>query len=267
MVKMNKKELGGLLGVKPSGLKSIERRNRLEQKLLDAGYQLVDKRIEGDPGKQQTFYYIEPRGNMSDEEIYNTMIDGLILREKDEKGEFMENKTKVIKDKRRFGKYLDVRVNHSDVPISQKEIADVIGVSTVTLSKWEKIAYDNKLISTDGCFYFHKVGNELYLIDKDEYMNAMRNKYHRNDLNDKLATKIEDCFNGKISPTDLADYAKMVGEWETAVNGYYYKLRKWKKGSAEDLINSIMEYANSLGFTLTDKEALQFGVDLGVIEL
>ena len=263
--KVNKKELAEFLGVKVTYIKILNNRGTLEQKLLDAGYQLIDKKIEGDPGKQQTFYYIEPRGNMSDEEIYNIMIDGLILREKDEKGEFMENKTKVIKDKRRFGKYLDVRVNHSDVPISQKEIADVIGVSTVTLSKWEKIAHDNKLISTDGCFYFHKIGDEVYLIDKDEYMNAMQNKYQKNFLNDRLATKIEECFNGKISPADLADYAKMVGEWETATNGYYYKLRKWKKGSAEDLINSIMEYAYSLGLNLNDKEALQLGIDLGVI--
>ena len=65
-------------------------------------------------------------------------------------------RAKVIKEKEKFGKYLDARVNHSDKPISQKRIADVIGISTVTLSKWERIAQDNKLISADGCFYFHK---------------------------------------------------------------------------------------------------------------
>ena len=265
MVKKSKKEICELIGVKIGGLKSIEHRGKLSDRLLSVGYQLVDKRIEGEAGKQQTWFYMEYRGSMSDEEIYNTMIDNLILRERDERGEFMENKTKVIKERKKFGKYLDVRVNHSDTPISQKEIADVIGISTVTLSKWEKIAHDNKLISTDGCFYFHKIGDEVYLIDKDEYMNAMRNKYQKNFLNDRLATKIEECFNGKISPADLADYAKMVGEWEVATNGYYYKLRKWKKGSAEDLINSIMEYAYSLGLNLNDKEALQLGIDLGVI--
>ena len=75
MVKKSKNEICELIGVKPGGLKTIERRGKLNDRLLSVGYQLVDKRIEGEVGKQQTWYYLEYRGNMSDEEIYNTMID------------------------------------------------------------------------------------------------------------------------------------------------------------------------------------------------
>ena len=59
MVKKSTKEICELIGVKPSGLKTIERRGQLSDRLLSIGYNLVDKRIEGEVGKQQTFYYLE----------------------------------------------------------------------------------------------------------------------------------------------------------------------------------------------------------------
>ena len=59
MVKKSKSELCELIGVKPSGLKTIERRGKLNDRLLSVGYQLVDKRIEGELGRQKTWYYMQ----------------------------------------------------------------------------------------------------------------------------------------------------------------------------------------------------------------
>ena len=48
MVKVNKKGLAEILGEKVHYIKILQNRGTLEGKLLDVGYQLIDKKIEGD---------------------------------------------------------------------------------------------------------------------------------------------------------------------------------------------------------------------------
>ena len=72
--KFNKKELCELIGVKPSGLKTIERRDQLEEKLSNEGYRLISR--ESDESKlNRIIYTIE----INDDEIIAPRSDNEIL--------------------------------------------------------------------------------------------------------------------------------------------------------------------------------------------
>ena len=78
MVKVNKKGLAEILGVKVTYIKILQNRGTLEGKLLDVGYQLIDKKIEGEVGKQQTFYYLDEFVESIDADDFNILMDNLI---------------------------------------------------------------------------------------------------------------------------------------------------------------------------------------------
>ena len=136
MVKKSKKEICELIGVKIGGLKSIEHRGQLNDRLLSIGYQLIDKKVEGEVGKQSTWYYLEEAIEYIDIDDFNTLIDNLVSIDTSTN----EVKQAKIVKREEFGLYLQGRVLDENKPVTNQELANITGVNTKFKSDVTSIA-------------------------------------------------------------------------------------------------------------------------------
>ena len=252
---MNKKELGELLGVKPSGLKSIERRNGLEQKLLDVGYQLIDKKIEGEIGKQQTFYYLDEFVESIDIDDFNTLMDNLISIDTST-GEIKQ--AKIVK-REEFGLYLQGRVLDESKPVTSQELADITGVNRKTIIRWDKVARDNKLIQTDGHFFFR--------IDEDGYFDEVDRKtfimtWAKVFADDGIKKAEEQYNNGEISLKEFGSRCRYYGRLEGIVSGICIRQQKYKVCN-QDLVDEFIESMKKAGIELSEEQKEILGSTFG----
>ena len=135
MIKVDKRGLSEILGVKVSGLKTIERRGQLEDRLLYKGYNLVYKKIEGDDGKMM--YTLDDAPVSVDFVEFNKLMDNLIQIDKSTG----EVKPANIMKREEFGRYIQGRLlDNGDICITNEAIATVANIAPSTVRKWDKIA-------------------------------------------------------------------------------------------------------------------------------
>ena len=72
--KFNKSELANFLGIKSEGLKTLERRGRLTERLMEKGCRLINRETIGKIGMQQTIYTIEQCEDTSLDEMLEILM-------------------------------------------------------------------------------------------------------------------------------------------------------------------------------------------------
>lgn len=140
-LKLTRNEVMDILNVKTSAMKKIEREDKLEARLSDKGYKLIEKKKEG----TKNFYVVEKQSNTR--EIYSNTC------------EYVFN----VKDGEKFAEYFLRRTLNTYRPISKDELSAEIGVSRKTISDWDDKMLELGIITKDGHFYL--------AVDYDEYDN------------------------------------------------------------------------------------------------
>lgn len=255
MVKVNKKGLAEILGVKVTYIKILQNRGTLEGKLLDVGYQLIDKKIEGDPGKQQTFYYLDEFVVSIDADDFNTLMDNLISIDTST-GEIKQAK---ITKREEFGLYLQGRVLDESKPVTSQELADITGVNRKTIIRWDKVARDNKLIQTDGHFFFR--------IDEDGHFDEVDRKtfmmtWAKVFADDGIKKAEEQYNNGEISLKEFGNRCRYYGRLEGIVTGICIRQKKYKVCN-QDLVDEFIESMKKAGIELSEEQKEILGSTFG----
>lgn len=204
-MKVSRNELKNILEVNLNALKQIERRKTLDKRLLDKGYRLIDKHIEGN----KTIYELE----VSDTKQ-------------------LINKTYNVSKTNNFIDYFNIRTKEE--PNTIEEIATKANVNKKTVAKWDNTLQDKRIISKDGYYYFRldKDEGEMIHVSMEEYKSFWKNKAYLNAFN-KLQQKY---IQGEISLTELqlasGEIAVIIS---TIENKYYYKIKKYKVDKNNEL--------------------------------
>lgn len=212
-MEINKKELCNILNISKEALKKIENKGQLKERLNKKGYNYISKYKKG----RQVLYIIEQENSYK--EIYSNMTECLY-------------KTKKEKE---FSKYFTLRTK-SLVPISKKDLSLHSLVSTRTVSKWDNILLDNKIISKDGFFYFCIEGaGDAKIIrecSKEEYKIFFKNKAYKQAFKELELKYIK----GLITLTELTLASGEIGAIRAATeNKYYYRVNKYKTNKDNQL--------------------------------
>ena len=156
-MQLKKKELCDILGIQLEGLKSIEKRHQLNERLENKGYKLISKTKVG----RNVIYNIE-KVNESKEIYYNLC-----------KYVYGTN------DIGKFSKYFCLRVFNVENPITKREISNSSGANKHNIKKWDDKMIENKILDKDGYFYMAIDYNDdgtyvKRLTDKYEYLNFVK---------------------------------------------------------------------------------------------
>ncbi|WP_238948842.1 hypothetical protein [Clostridium sp. YIM B02569] len=204
-MKVSRNELKSILEVNLNALKQIERRKTLDKRLLDKGYRLISKYIEGN----KTIYELE----VSDTKQ-------------------LINKTYNVSKTNSFIDYFNIRTKEE--PNTIEEIATKANVNKKTVAKWDNTLQDKRIISKDGYYYFRldKDEGEMIQVSMEEYKSFWKNKAYLNAFN-RLQQKY---IQGEISLTELqlasGEIAVIIS---TIENKYYYKIKKYKVDKNNEL--------------------------------
>lgn len=255
MVKKSKKEICELIGVKIGGLKSIEHRGQLSNRLLSTGYELIDKKIEGELGRQQTWYYLEEAIESIDIDDFNALIDSLVSVDTSTK----EVKQAKIVKREEFGLYLQGRVLDENKPVTNQELANITGVNTKTITRWNKVARDSGLIQTNGHFFFR--------IDEDGYFDEVDRKtfimtWAKVFADDGIKKAEEQYNNGEISLKEFGSRCRYYGRLEGIVSGICIRQQKYKVCN-QDLVDEFIESMKKAGIELSEEQKEILGSTFG----
>jgi len=219
-MKVSRNELKSILEVNLNALKQIERRYTLDNRLLEKGYILLNKYIEGN----KTMYELEiskPKQIIS--KTYNV------------------NKTNNFID------YFNIRTKEE--PNTIEEIATKANINKKTVAKWDNTLQDKRILSKDGYYYFRldKDEGEMIQVSIEEYKSFWKNKAYINAFA-KLQNKY---IKGEISLTELqlasGEVAVIIS---TIENKYYYKIKKYRVDKSNELYQDtkkLIEGVRSLG--------------------
>lgn len=215
-MKVSRHELKNILEVNLNALKQIERRNTLNKRLLEKGFELIKKYAQD---------------NKAMYELQQCSTKKII------------NKTYNVKKADNFIDYFNIRTKEE--PNSVEEIAMKANINKNTVIKWDNTLQDKRIISKDGYYYFKldKEQGGLIQVSQEEYKSFWRNKAYINafkKLQDKYIT-------GEITLTELqlssGEIAVIIS---TIENKYYYKIKKYKVNKDNklyiDTVNLIRGY-------------------------
>lgn len=212
-MKVDKEYICNLLNIKQRTLKTIEAENKLNERLEQKGYNLIEKIKEG-----RKVYYIIEQYN-SNKEMYSNMV----------KYVFNTNK------KEEFTKYFCLRTNeNNNFPLSKSDISNKAEVSKRTITTWDNTLIDYNIISKDGYFYFciDKENRTIKQCIKEEYKSFWRNTAYIKAFKDLQLKYI----NGTIDLNQLTLASAEIGASVALVtNKYYYRIKKYKTNTENQL--------------------------------
>ena len=160
-IKLNRNELMEVLGVKTEGLKSIEKRGQLEERLNEKGYDFVEKIKEG----RSNMYIVDKQENGDDRELLTNIIKNIYK----------------TKEYLTFSEYYTIRYVFAKMEwqgATSENIAEYVGVHINTISKWDSMLKENGVIQQNGYYYYKRdleTGEETQT-DKWEYKSYWQNK-------------------------------------------------------------------------------------------
>ncbi|WP_195979946.1 hypothetical protein [Clostridium butyricum] len=208
-IKLTRNELMEILGVKTDGLKKIEQRKQLEERLSDKGYKFIEKKKEG----VKNFYIVEKESNGDDKELLTNIIKNCYK----------------TKEYLTFSEYYTIRYVFAKMDwqgATIKNIADYVGVHENTIMKWDKTLKDNEILKQDGYYYYKLDTNsgEESQISEYEYK-----AYWNNTKNiDDIKQMIDEYNEGKITATRLRRQMREYEAYNEAIEGKYcYRVKKY----------------------------------------
>ena len=160
--KFNKKELCELIGVKPNGLKTIERRNQLEEKLSNEGYRLISRESDGSK-LNRIIYTIE----INDDDIIAPRSDSEILLDQ------MLEKMIGRKGNKIIAYYVTyLKLKYPGVPLRVSALADQLrslGGDRIQIHRYIKTLVDNEVIIHNGYKYVLYMGDKITTTNYERY--------------------------------------------------------------------------------------------------
>ena len=205
--KFTKKELANLLGVKSEGLKTLERRGRLEERLMEKGCRLINKEVIGEIGKQQTIYTIE--------QCEDTSLDEML--------EILMGKKK---HKNMAHKIAYTRLKYAEEAIDINELANQLCEDKSSIDnvyKGSLIRYiqrswkgmiDRNVIEKDKILYF-RIYNKSGRLEKSDYIEYKKYQQMIMQIKDNVAQM-------NISGQNEWDLKRWTDNLISFIKGYYY---------------------------------------------
>lgn len=232
-LKLTRKELLGVLGVKEESLKKIISRKQLYKRLMDKGYKYIGKEKKG----RNHLYIIKQISK--DKEILNNISNVMFN----------------TKDDYKLGDYILYRTYNIDRPITKKMISDLCNVNRNTITRWDEKMIENGFMTKDGYFYVaidYNENNEINyrLTDKYEYCQYYSNsKFAKKtkDIAEKYKKDIISYDEMRIAMQGIDTYAK------TIENKFVYKVNKFNIIKNNKL---FIELLNLIKATRIDKDKI-----------
>lgn len=212
-----------LLGVKNKGLKSLEDRETLKERLNNMGYELINKEKKG----RKIYYTIKLISKVK--EVLSKVC----------KDEFKTN----LCDS--FGMYFKQR--DKEEVISKKEVARDSKVNVSTIQKWDKLMLDKPLMGDKGYAYFQITMMddmwEIEQVDKETY-----NEFWNVKLKLKKYRVLEKDFcDGKLTPKQLIKRTSEISKMETAIDGYFcYRIKTYSMNREHPLYIDLQYLLKSM---------------------
>lgn len=209
VIKATRQEIMEILGVTPRNLKEIEKKNQLQERLNANGYNFIEKVKKG----RIYEYYMEIA-----EEIDNEVLLKSVL----------ENVFKVRKYLS-FSEYYTIRYVFAKAKwqgASQSAIAEKVGVSKITIKRWDDMLRKQGLIKQDGYYYYKKdiVTFEETEICEDEYKSYWRNKRYIK----AMKSLFDKNYKGLITDEELSIGISENEEIRKALEGKYcFRVKKY----------------------------------------
>lgn len=207
-LKLSKSELLLKLNIGGSGLKKIEKNNKLNERLQLLGYKFIDKQKEG----RQVFYILEQISEHK--ETYNNMCKYVYRTNKPEKfGEYFIHRTEGAKN---------------NLILTNKDIAELVDVSVNTISNWNKTLINKNIICKDGYYYFAIECKDGEVINRQTDINEYKS-YWNNKRDEQLFNNLETKFyTENITIREVIKLAKDIGAIQAAIEGkYVYRINKY----------------------------------------
>lgn len=271
--KFTKRELANLLGIKPESLKTLERRGRLEEHLIEKGCRLINKEIIGEIGTQQTTYTIEQCEDTSLDEMLEILMGK-------KKHKSMAHKIAYIRLKY-ADEAIDINELVNQLYDSEPSIDNVYKDSVIRyIQRSWKSMVDRNVIEKDKILYF-RIYNESGRLEKSDYIEYK--KY------EKMVIQIKDNIaQMNISGGNRGDLKRWTDNLISYIKGYsYLRVQTYKITEAFEVfadkyckaieqIHSIVDGINEDRLLLNKKvmmqayeemklvEAIKAGEDLGV---
>jgi hypothetical protein len=222
-IKVDKKGLCEILGLKESGLKTIIKRKQLDKRLDEQGYKLLEQIKEG----RKVYYILEQTNN--NKEVYNNMCKYI----------FNTNKPTSFKD------FFISRTVFDNFVKSNKDLAELSNVSAKTISKWNNTLLDKNIIAKDGYFYFYidKEHKTIKQCEKVEYNTFWRNKA----ISNSFKTLQSRYLKGEITLNELQIASAGLGATVALIeNKYYYRIKKYKTNKDNQLYLDMLELIKAI---------------------
>lgn len=217
-MKYNKQQIMDILQVKKEGLKTIEKKQQLYERLKEKGYVLNKKVKEG----RQVYYIIDKDND------YKEILNNISL--------FMFN----TNNDNLFSDYFLLRIFNIEKPITKELIANYCDINRKTVTKLDNKMIEHEILSKDGFFYIAcdiKDNKRSYRITcKEEYNSYMKcnnvvNKRHR------IIQKLKNNEIDEESALLMLDALTMYNE--AIENKFVYKIHKFMLHKENELYKDI----------------------------
>jgi len=222
-MKVCRNELAKMLGISLEGLKTIEKRHKLEERLSNIGYKLISK----EKVSRKAYYIVEDYN--SDKQLVNNMCRYVFNTEKtNEFTEYFKERTQKSKE---------------DVPATLDYLSDKSNVGISTICNWDLKLLGKKIISKDGFFYFklNKESHTIQEVTKEEYKSYWKNKSRLKTYN-ILQNRY---LNGEITFNEMMEIRDNTIALTIELKGnYIYRVKRYKLNQDNSLyvdFNKIIE--------------------------
>ena len=209
IIKATRQEVMEILGVMPRNLKEIEQRNQLEERLKVNGYNFIEKVKNG----RSYDYYIEISETLDNEVLLKNILENVFN----------------VRHHLSFSEYYTIRYVFALAKWQgayQSAIAEKVGVSEITIKRWDDTLRKQGLIKQDG-YYYYKKDTETF--EETEICEYEYKSYWRNKRYIKAMKSLLDKYdNGLITRDELCVGVSENEEIRKAVEGKYcFRVKKY----------------------------------------
>lgn len=223
-LRLTRQQICEILGVAKSGLKTIENKNQLAQRLNDKGYKLLEKQKVG-------------RNNVYVVEQFNSRV-----------GDYTNicNYVMNTNEYDKFADYYLYRTCNVQIPITQGEICKLVGINKNTLTKWDKKMVECEILGKEGFWYiareynFETKKHSYYLTCEEDYKNFMKT-YSKISKKKKL---MENYKKGLIDDDTFLLALDTINDSEEYIKQrIVYKVNKycWYAGGLSEELSNLIE--------------------------
>ena len=212
-MKYNKEQICEILGVAKVTLRNIETSHSLEERLSRKGYILLGKEKKG----RNVYYNLAQESK--EKEIYNNATEEVFKTKREEQ----------------FATYFLLRTKEN-APIGKKDIAEQVGLSSKTISTFDKEMIKLNIIEEDGYYYFALEEGVPHQCTQAEYKKYWSNIYSISSY--KTLHKMFEDGEITLNELKLAIEGKKELQKQTDTK-YCYRIKKHKTNKENELYITI----------------------------